>query len=261
MHEHQQIAEEQEDVYKIKEQRRIPMKSKLLKKMLSAVLAGTVVFCMTACSSGTGSEDTAAGQAAESTDAQETAETADAGQEDNTESAAENAGEEDSAENGDEEGGALIVYFSWSGNTEAVAQEIQNQTGADLFEIVPAEPYTDDYDELLDIAQEEQSSNARPAIADTVDLSGYDTIFLGFPNWWGDMPMIIYTFLDEYDLSGKTVAPFNTSGGSGFSNSLETIAEMEPDARITEGLSLGSSEAEDCADTVSGWLGSIGLAE
>lgn len=156
------------------------MKSKLLKKMLSAVLAGTVVFCMTACSSGTGSEDTAAGQAAESTDAQETAETADAGQEDNTESAAENAGEEDSAENsaenGDEEGGALIVYFSWSGNTEAVA-------------------------------------------------------------------------------------PFNTSGGSGFSNSLENIAEMEPDARITEGLSLGSSEAEDCADTVSGWLGSIGLAE
>lgn len=75
------------------------------------------------------------------------------------------------------------------------------------------------------------------------------------------MPMIIYTFLDEYDLSGKTVAPFNTSGGSGFSNSLETIAEMEPDAQITEGLSLGSSEAGDCADTVSTWLDSIGLAE
>lgn len=75
------------------------------------------------------------------------------------------------------------------------------------------------------------------------------------------MPMILYTFLDEYDLSGKTVAPFNTSGGSGFSNSLETIEEMEPDARITEGLSLGSSEADDCTDTVSGWLGSIGLGE
>ncbi len=228
------------------------MKTKMLKKMLSVMIAGTVVFCLTACSGGTGSEDTAAEQAADSADSQETAETEDAVQQESA---------EDSAESADGESGALIVYFSWSGNTEAAAQEIQSQTGADLFEIVPAEPYTDDYDELLDIAREEQSSDARPAIADTVDLSGYDTVFLGFPNWWGDMPMILYTFLDEYDLSGKTVAPFNTSGGSGFSNSLETIEEMEPDARITEGLSLGSSEADDCTDTVSGWLGSIGLGE
>lgn len=224
------------------------MKTKMLKKMLSVMIAGTAVFCLAACSSGTGSEDAAADQTEESADSQETAETGEAVQEDN-------------AENADGEGGSLIVYFSWSGNTEAVAQEIQSQTGADLFEIVPAEPYTDDYNELLDIAQEEQSSDARPDIADTIDLSGYDTVFLGFPNWWGDMPMIIYTFLDEYDLSGKTVAPFNTSGGSGFSNSLETIAEMEPDAQITEGLSLGSSEAGDCADTLSTWLDSIGLAE
>ena len=106
-----------------------------------------------------------------------------------------------------ERGGALVAYFSWSGNTQAVAQEIQAQTGADLFEIVPAEPYTDDYDELLDIAQEEQSSDARPAIAETVDLSGYDTVYLGFPNWWGDMPMILYTFLDEHDLSERQSCP------------------------------------------------------
>lgn len=224
------------------------MKTKILKKVLSVMIAGTAVFCLAACSSGTGSEDAAADQTEESADSQETTETGEAVQEDN-------------AENADGEGGSLIVYFSWSGNTEAVAQEIQSQTGADLFEIVPTELYTDDYNELLDIAQKEQSSDARPAIADTIDLSGYDTVFLGFPNWWGDMPMIIYTFLDEYDLSGKTVAPFNTSGGSGFSNSLETIAEMEPDAQITVGLSLGSSEAGDCADTVSTWLDSIGLAE
>lgn len=228
------------------------MKTKLMKKMLSVMIAGTVVFSLAACSGGTESESTGSDQAEENTDAQETTENAAAVQEENTEESAESTGEESSA---------LIVYFSWSGNTEAVAQEIQNQTGADLFEIVPAEPYTDDYDELLDIAQEEQSSDARPAIADTADLSGYDTVYLGFPNWWGDMPMIIYTFLDEYDLSGKTIAPFNTSGGSGFSGSLDTIAEMEPDAEITEGLSLGSSEADDCADTVSEWLNSIGLAE
>lgn len=103
---------------------------------------------------------------------EETTENADAVQEENMEESAESTGEGSSA---------LIVYFSWSGNTEAVEQEIQNQTGADLFEIVPVEPYTDDYDELLDIAQEEQSSDARPAIAETVDLSGYDTVYLGFP--------------------------------------------------------------------------------
>ena len=228
------------------------MKSRLLKKMFSAVLAGTAAFCLAACSGGTESEPEASDQTEVNADSQVAEEPADAVTEENT---------GDGAGSSEEDGGALIVYFSWSGNTEAVAQEIQSQTGADLFEIVPAEPYTDDYDELLDIAQKEQSSVARPAIADTVDLSGYDTVYLGFPNWWGDMPMIMYTFLDEYDLSGKTIAPFNTSGGSGFSGSLDTIGEMEPDAEITEGLSLGSSEAEDCSDTVSGWLGSIGLAE
>ncbi|HIZ74119.1 MAG TPA: flavodoxin [Candidatus Mediterraneibacter stercoravium] len=228
------------------------MKSRLLKKIFSAVLAGTAAFCLAACSGGTESAPAASDQTEVNADSQVAEEPADAVTEENT---------GDGAGSSEEDGGALIVYFSWSGNTEAVAREIQSQTGADLFEIVPAEPYTDDYDELLDIAQEEQSSDARPAIADTVELSGYDTVYLGFPNWWGDMPMIIYTFLDEYDLSGKTIAPFNTSGGSGFSDSLDTIAEMEPDAEITEGLSLGSSEAEDCSDTVSGWLGSIGLAE
>ena len=212
------------------------MKAELLKKMLSVMIAGTMVFSLAACSSQEESESTGSDQREESTDAQEMTENADAAQEDTTEEGVENTGEESNA---------LIAYFSWSGNTEAVAQEIQSQTGADLFEVVPAEPYTDDYDELLDIAREEQSSEARPDIADTVDLSGYDTVYLGFPNWWGDMPMIIYTFLDEYDLSGKTIAPFNTSGGSGFSGSLDTITEMEPDAEITEGLSLGCSVEVD----------------
>ena len=94
-----------------------------------------------------------------------------------------------------------------------------------------------------------------------MDLSGYDTVYLGFPNWWGDMPQALYTFLEEYDLPGKTVAPFNPCGGSGFSGSLDTIAEMEPEAEITEGLSLGDREAEDCADVVEEWLANIGMTE
>lgn len=225
------------------------MKSKLVKKLFSVILVGTAVFSLAACSGGTGTEEQTETQSEESTETQ-TEENTDAG---------EAADIEEGTGTAAGEGTALIAYFSWSGNTEAVAQEIQAQTGADMFEIVPAEPYTDDYNELLDIAQEEQSSGARPAIAETVDLSGYDTVYLGFPNWWGDMPMILYTFLDEYDLSGKTVVPFNTSGGSGFSGSLDTIADMEPEAEIAEGLSLGDGEAEDCADDVAEWLSNIGM--
>ena len=228
------------------------MKSKLLKRLLSVMLVGTAVFILAACSGANGEKEQPETQTEESTKTQEMEENTDAGETADIEEGTDIAGGE---------GTALIAYFSWSGNTEAVAQEIQAQTGADLFEIVPAEPYTDDYNELLDIAQEEQSSDARPAIAESVDLSGYDTMYLGFPNWWGDMPMLLYTFLDEYDLSGKTIAPFNTSGGSGFSGSLDTIEEMEPEAEITEGLSLGDGEAEDCADVVEEWLANIGMTE
>ena len=149
------------------------MKSKLLKRLLSVMLVGTAVCSLAACSGGTGTEEQTETHAEEST-ATQTEENADAGE------TADIAEGTDAAAG---EGTALIAYFSWSGNTEAVAQEIQAQTGADLFEIVPAEPYTDDYDELLDIAQDEQSSDARPAIAETVDLSSYDTVYLGFPNW------------------------------------------------------------------------------
>lgn len=153
------------------------------------------------------------------------------------------------------EGKALVVYFSHSGNTRSVANEIASQTGAEIFEIVPVSPYTTDYDTLLDVAQNEKSENARPEISGTVDdIDSYDVIYLGYPNWWADMPMVMYTFLDTYDLSGKTVSPFVTSGGSGFSNTIDTIRSMEPDAVITEGLVVRDSNADDPADAVSEWL-------
>lgn len=160
----------------------------------------------------------------------------------------------------DNENKALIVYFSWSGNTQSAANEIKEQTGADIFEIEAQTAYTDDYNRLLDIAKNEQDSNARPAIAKAVDnFEQYDVIYLGYPNWWGDMPMILYTFLDEYDFTGKTIAPFVTSGGSGFSNTINTIEKLEPNATVTKGLALASSEAANCSSDVSQWLLSIGL--
>ena len=98
-----------------------------------------------------------------------------------------------------------------------VAYVIQENTGADIFRIEPETPYPTDHDTLVDLAAQEQEDNARPAIKGNIeDLGQYDTVFVGFPNWWGDMPMILYSFFDAYDFSGKTVIPFNTHGGSVF---------------------------------------------
>lgn len=173
------------------------------------------------------------------------------------------AGDSD-AEPSDAEHGsnALIVYFSWSGNTENVANAIAGQTGADVFEIVPEEAYTPDYNALLDIAAEEKENGARPAIAGSIDdISRYDIIYVGYPNWWSDMPMILYTFFDSYDLSGKTLAPFCTSGGSGLSGTVSSIRELEPEADVLDGLHIGSSAASDPDQAVSDWLESLELME
>ena len=155
----------------------------------------------------------------------------------------------------------LIAYFSWSGNTEAVAGMIQSEVGGDLFEIAPAEPYTEDYDELLDIARDEQSSGARPALADTVDnWDSYDTVFVGYPNWWSDAPMAVYTFLESYDWTGKTLVPFNTSASGGFGRSLDSVAESAPGATILEGFTVRSSALDGAQADVSAWLAGLGLA-
>lgn len=154
---------------------------------------------------------------------------------------------------------SLVVYFSWSGNTENVAKEIQQQMKADIFEIVPSTPYSDDYDAVVDLAQEEQRNDARPAIADRIEnIDDYDVIYVGFPNWWGDMPMILYTFFDTYDLSNKTIAPFCTSGGSGLSNTVEEIKDLEENATVTNGLHIRSSSVSDPESDVREWLQEIG---
>ena len=154
---------------------------------------------------------------------------------------------------------SLIVYFSHTGTTKSVALEIQAQTGADIFEIVPAVPYTDDYDTLLDVAREEQQSDARPELSESIpNLDSYDVVYVGFPIWWGDMPMILYTFFDTYDLAGKTVIPFVTSGGSGFSDTISTMESLEPNATFLDGLALGSSAAANPSSAVADWLREIG---
>lgn len=157
------------------------------------------------------------------------------------------------------DGNILILYFSISGNTEAVANFIHDEVGGDIVKLETQETYPDDYNDLLDVAQEEQSENARPELSTTIDnLDDYDTIFLGYPIWWGDMPMAIYSFLDNYDLSGKTIAPFVTSGGSGLSGTPSNIKNEEPNANVVEGLSIYDSDARSSRNEVVDWLNGLG---
>ena len=170
----------------------------------------------------------------------------------------------------------LVAYFSLAGeqygvgvieegNTSIIAHIIAEQTGADLFEIKPETPYPTTYQGLLDVSRQEMRDNARPEIADTVDnMDDYDTIFIGYPNWWGDMPMIVYNFLESYDLSGKTIVPFCTHGGSGLSNTESTIADITG-GTMKDGFAIPGTTAQNDRDTarneVTQWLREGGFVE
>ena len=156
----------------------------------------------------------------------------------------------------------LVVYFSMSGNTESVAERIAERTGADMFEIVTVQDYPEDYNELLDFARGEQREDARPELAEHIgNMDIYDVIFLGYPNWWGDMPMPLYSFLDEYDLSGKTIMPFVTSGGTGFSRTIRSIEGAEPAATVLEGLSIRDRRVRDSSTdrAIEEWINGSGM--
>ena len=157
--------------------------------------------------------------------------------------------------------GVLIAYFSWGGNTRGIAEEIAGQTGADLFEITPVNPYSDDYNTVLDEAQRDQNEQARPELAAHVEnREDYDIIILGYPNWWASIPMPVASFLEEYDFTGKTIIPFCSHGGGRFGQSLTAIAKLAPDADMGEALSVHYSGGSSLGDDVSAWLEENGIA-
>lgn len=175
-----------------------------------------------------------------------------------------NQGTNNNEEEGENEvsnsGKALVIYFSQSGNTQTVANIIHNEVGGDIMELETQQDYPSNYDELTDYAQDEKRNNARPTLETKIDnINDYDVIFLGYPNWWSDMPMAIYSFLDEYDLSGKTIAPFITHGGSGLSGTPNRIRQEESNATVTEGLAINGSSASSSEQTVKNWIASIGF--
>ena len=163
------------------------------------------------------------------------------------------AGTQAAGENGD--GKILIAYFSWGGNTEGVAEEIQRQTGADLFEITMVNPYSSDYNTVLDEAQRDQKAQARPELASHVEnMDEYDTIMIGYPNWWASIPMPVASFLEEYDFSGKTILPFCSHGGGRFGQSLTAITKLASNAAMGEALSVHYSGGSELPDDVAEWL-------
>lgn len=159
----------------------------------------------------------------------------------------------------EEENSAVVIDGKVLGNTEYVAQTIQERVGADIFRIEPENAYPTNHEELVDLASQEQEDEARPALKEKIEnIDQYETIFLGYPNWWGDMPMILYSFLDETDLAGKTVIPFNTHGGSGFSDTINSIKEEEPDAKVIEdGYSVNRDDVADSKEAVIEWLNDL----
>lgn len=163
----------------------------------------------------------------------------------------------------EEANSTVVIDGEVLGNTQYVAYVIQEHTGADLFRIEPETPYTTSHEDLVALAKEEQEHQARPALkANIENLDQYDTIFVGYPNWWGDMPMILYTFFDSHDFAGKTIIPFNTHGGSGFSNTIRTIAELEPDATVSEdGFTVSRDNVQDAESDIVRWLNSLGYTE
>lgn len=178
-------------------------------------------------------------------------------------------------------GKALVVYFSVPetdgvdassgasrqvvngkvmGNTQYVASIISEATGSDLFEIKTTHTYPASHKALIDAAKVEIENNARPKLATHIkNLDDYDVVFVGFPNWWYDMPMAIYSFFDEYDFSGKTVMPFCTHGGSRFSGAIKTIRELEKNATVLNGYSIARDRVPNSKDGVLKWLEKIGM--
>ncbi len=244
-----------------------------MKKIVSFLLAGAMIFSLTAC--GNSAQDKTSGtdrssENIESAGEAENSAISSEAMENNAETDTENMNEDSDRSN------ILIAYFSLAGeqynvgvidegNTSIIAHMIADRTGGELFEIEAVTPYPDTYDGLFEVSQQEMDENARPEIAGTVDnIEDYDTVFIGYPIWWGDMPMIVYNFLESYDFSGKTVIPFCTHGGSGLSGTESTIEEITG-AEMADGFAILGETSQNDRDTalsqVTEWLGEVGYLE
>ena len=171
---------------------------------------------------------------------------------------------------------SLIAYFSRKGNnyvggsivnlpignTAVVAKKIQELTGSDMFEIKTVKSYPEDYTETTNVAKEELSNNSRPELTEIVDdMDSYDVIYIGYPNWYGTMPMAVFTFLESYDFSGKTIIPYCTHEGSGLGQSVRDMKKLCPNSRVLDGLAIKGGSVNRNQNDVSAWLHKLGISD
>jgi len=169
---------------------------------------------------------------------------------------------------------SLIAYFSRKGNnyvagsianlsignTEVIANKIQKFTGSDIFQIRTVKSYPEDYTETTNVAWEEQRGNARPELTEIVDnMDSYDVIYIGYPNWYGTMPMAVFSFLESYDFSGKTIIPYCTHEGSGMGSSERDIKKLCPNAKVLSGLAIRGGSVDRADKDIANWLKKLNL--
>lgn len=256
---------------------------KKIKKVIALMLMAALLMAVAGCSNNvSGGSGQNGGNAPESTQTSGQTKETETEPEEETETSGGSGGETaPGTEAGSEtvqgaDSNILVAYFSLAGeqygvgtidkgNTEIIAEMIAEQTGGELFQIEPVEAYPQTYDELLEVAQQENRDDARPEIVSEVTgMEDYNVVFIGYPNWYGDMPKIVRHFLESYDFSGKTVVPFCTHGGSGLSGTERTIADITG-AEMSEGFAIAGSTAQNDQDTarseVSEWLKEGGFTE
>ena len=242
----------------------------LKKRILSLFLVGILALSLASCGNSSSEKST---QSASS----ESAQVSEQENESQT-NISETEGGNDSESNGSH---ILIAYFTAAENSgvdaiasasyttidgqavgriRAVADMIQENVGGDLFSIRTSVVYPTDGGELIDYAAQEQDENARPELTSHIEnLDQYDTIFIGYPKWWADLPMAVYSFFAEYDFTGKTIIPFNVHNGSRFSRTIQTIEELEPEATVIEdGFTVSEQTVAEAAPDVAEWLAGLG---
>lgn len=254
---------------------------KIRKSLLLLTLALALGFVLVACGSNSFSEISSAADKTENvTETMQTEESTEDMREELTEEP--ETTEPETLEADANAGNVLIAYFSVMetddvdtmasasrvavngevlGNNQYIAQILQRETGGDLFAIETVQEYPTTHDPLLEFAYNEKTDNARPELATQIEnLDSYDVIFLGYPNWNADLPMPLYTFLEEYDFSGKTIIPFTTHGGSGFSRTIQTISDLQPNATvISDGLSISRNSVSGAESDVVDWVNGLNL--
>ena len=213
-----------------------------MKKLLTVLLAVLIVFTLVSCSN---NDNETQNEMKEPETQEETSqETASGKETENSESK------------------ILIVYFSWSNNTEVIANYIHDEIGGDIERIEPVVAYPDNYNDTADYAKAERDNDARPEFKPLQhDPTDYDVVFIGYPIWWYRMPMIMETFFDTYDFSGITIVPFNTHEGSRDGGTYDMIRDREPNATVLEGLPIRGGNVNDAASrkAVTDWLKGLKL--